>query len=587
VTIEESYVTQSFTAELNKKALIASALLLFLGCSPMGKVSGELSLASSLSQCLPRQSKALVSDQSQFTSHKMQISELSLGRAPASIEGLSLINVAPETKIISAKRALSLTVDFECIAEKGLSTFLSELLQDQKHIEGMKVQSFAFEFSDSIPFSEFQAAANQEPCLIGISENAIAKTSIAINDTLAPKLAHLDTIKASNSWTGIYSTAPVASGEVIVATIDTGADYNHPDLAGQIWTSATGTHGYDFVNGDTDPMDDNGHGTHCAGLIAAKANNNLGVAGVAPQNVKVMAIKALDMNGSGSLTNIANGIRWAADNGANVISMSLGARALSTAVQDAVAYAVGKGVVMTAAAGNDGLAITPTNVMVPAYYAKDVSGLISVGATVAETDAIASFSNFSTTYVEISAPGSVAGNTSGGLLSTYPSNRYAYMAGTSMATPLVSGSAALAILKIRASGQIATPTFVENILESSTRKLASLNTKFKEGRLLDIGNLAALITSTNSLIFVTQPGSKNMVMGESLTLSADVNQSSGVSFQWKKDGVAIAGAISKNLTLPSVDFADAGIYQVVATYNSVSRTSSAAHVTIYSSYCSE
>jgi thermitase len=204
-----------------------------------------------------------------------------------------------------------------------------------------------------------------------------------------------------------------------IAVLDTGVDYTHPDLDGKTIL------GYDFVDDDNTPMDLNGHGTHVAGIAAAETNNATGIAGTAP-NTKVLAVRVLDAAGSGTLEDIADGIRYAADSGAEVINMSLGCNCHTVALEDAVNYAYNKGVVLVAAAGNDNVSTT----FEPASY----TNVIAVGA-VNDRDRKATFSNYGT-WVDVVAPGV-------GIASTYPNNQYVYMDGTSMASPYVAGLAAL------------------------------------------------------------------------------------------------------------------------------------------------
>jgi len=211
----------------------------------------------------------------------------------------------------------------------------------------------------------------------------------------------------------------VGSNNVLVAIVDTGIDYTHPDLAANYVPL-----GYDWVNNDTDPMDDDGHGTHCAGIIAAELNNGIGIAGLA--QVKIMAEKVFPNTGSGSSDWIANGIIDATDKGADIISMSFGSCFYSETLYNAVKYAYGKGVLLVAATGNDAISGT----FYPAYF-KEV---VAVTAT-DPNDAPASFTNFGT-WVELAAPGVH-------IYSTVLNNSYAYRGGTSMAAPHVSGVAAL------------------------------------------------------------------------------------------------------------------------------------------------
>jgi thermitase len=205
---------------------------------------------------------------------------------------------------------------------------------------------------------------------------------------------------------------------VLIAVVDTGINYTHPDMSNYI------SGGYDWVNGDDDPDDDHGHGTHCAGIAAATIDNTLGIAGISQS--RIMAEKVLDSRGSGTSSITAAAICHAADNGADVISMSLGADGPSQIVEEACRYAWEKGCVLVAASGNDGA----TRVIYPAAY----DTVIAVGS-VGETGTRSSFSNYGTN-LDLVAPGE-------SILSTMPGNTYGLKSGTSMACPHVSGVAAL------------------------------------------------------------------------------------------------------------------------------------------------
>jgi subtilisin family serine protease len=201
---------------------------------------------------------------------------------------------------------------------------------------------------------------------------------------------------------------------VTVAVVDTGVDASHPDLIGQVLT------GYDFVDGDTTTQDGYGHGTHVAGIIAARANNQIGVAGVAPDS-RILPVRVLDDSGSGYLSDVAAGIVYAADHNARVINLSLGAPSGATTLADAVTYARGKGALVVCAAGND----AASQLLYPAAY----DGCESVAAT-DQSDQLASFSNGGP-GLDVSAPGV-------DIASTYPGDNYVYESGTSMAAPMVS-----------------------------------------------------------------------------------------------------------------------------------------------------
>jgi len=232
------------------------------------------------------------------------------------------------------------------------------------------------------------------------------------DDPQYPSLWGIKKIKADCAW-----DTNIGAGNVKVAVVDTGVDYNHEDLAGTV------IKGYDFVNNDNDPKDDHGHGTHVAGTIAATINNNKGVVGVGP-NVKILAVKVCNSGGSCPYSAIANGIIYAADNGARVINLSLGGGPSQT-VKNAVDYAWNKGVMLACAAGNGGPG--------PTTYPGAYPSCLAVAAT-DQNDQRAGFSQYAPDGV--SAPGV-------SILSSLPNNQYASWNGTSMATPHVAGLAGL------------------------------------------------------------------------------------------------------------------------------------------------
>ncbi len=226
------------------------------------------------------------------------------------------------------------------------------------------------------------------------------------------------------AWSRIqaYTAWDVTQGSAgtVIAVVDTGIQLNHPDLDAKIVA------GYDYVQGDTSPDDGNGHGTHVAGTAAAETNNGAGGAGTCP-NCRLMPVRVLDNNGSGTLVNVANGINYAANNGAKVINLSLGGGGSST-LQSAVDNAWSKGAFLACAAGNSNTSSTSS--AYPAAYAN----CFAVAST-DSNDNRSSFSNYGT-WVEVAAPGS-------SIYSTWINSGYNTISGTSMATPHVAGLAGL------------------------------------------------------------------------------------------------------------------------------------------------
>jgi subtilisin family serine protease len=214
----------------------------------------------------------------------------------------------------------------------------------------------------------------------------------------------------------------MGTGEgVTVAVIDSGCDMTHNDLIENLLP------GKNFINEKKPPEDDNSHGTHCCGIIAAQ-NNEIGMVGVAPK-AKILPIKALDEDGSGDMETVAKAIRWAADNGADIISMSLGSPTPVQQVRKAIQYAASKGVVTFCAAGNAG---NTKEVFYPASYPETIA--------IGSIDKDFNRSSFSNTgrNLDFMAPGQ-------DIFSTIPICWYGVMSGTSMACPFVAGIAALVL----------------------------------------------------------------------------------------------------------------------------------------------
>jgi type VII secretion-associated serine protease mycosin len=232
---------------------------------------------------------------------------------------------------------------------------------------------------------------------------------------------------------------------VTIAIVDSGVDLSHPDLKGRL------VPGHDFVGNDSTPKDENGHGTHVAGIAAAATDNGVGISGGAP-DAKLMPVRVLDSKGSGSQTNIGKGIAWAADHGARVINLSLGESGLAGQLlrggqlNSDIEHAVRKGAVVVAAAGNDGTASKPYRATTP---------VLIVGA-VDENGQPARFSNFGASDA-VTAPGVQIYST----LPNYSTEQsdqhgqgYGYLDGTSMAAPYVSAVAALLVAQGRTPQQV-------------------------------------------------------------------------------------------------------------------------------------
>ncbi|HEY0738489.1 MAG TPA: S8 family serine peptidase [Herpetosiphonaceae bacterium] len=258
-------------------------------------------------------------------------------------------------------------------------------------------------------------ALKRNPNVEYIEPNYIYTVNFTPNDPGLSQQYAWNNIQAYNAW-----DVTQGSSSTVIAIVDTGIQRTHPDLDSKM------VPGYDYVQNDSAPDDGNGHGTHVAGTSAAETNNSTGGAGTCP-NCNLMPVRVLDNNGSGTLANVANGINYAAQNGAKVINLSLGGTG-STTLQSAVNNAWNAGVFLACAAGNSN-----TSSQTSAYPAA-YPNCFAIASTT-NTDARSSFSNYGS-WVEVAAPGS-------NIYSTWLNNGYNTISGTSMATPHVAGLAGL------------------------------------------------------------------------------------------------------------------------------------------------
>ncbi|OVE80433.1 hypothetical protein BVY02_00175 [bacterium J17] len=297
-------------------------------------------------------------------------------------------------------------------------------------------------------------------------------------------------IDASEAW-----DLSTGSSDVVVGVVDTGINYNHPDLAANIWRNPNeipnngidddlngvidDVYGFNSLANNGDPNDDHGHGSHCAGTIGAVGNNNIGVSGI-NWNVKIMGLKFLDANGSGSVQDAIDVLEYAVrmkNSGVNlrVLNNSWGGTGFSQALNTAIEATRDAGILFAAAAGNEGND-NDSNPTYPASY--DLDNIISVAA-IDHDGNLASFSNYGANSVHIAAPGV-------NILSTITNEDYASWSGTSMATPHVSGVAALILAR-------------EPTLSTSELKNRIHSTVERPGTLTGLVSTAGLLNAVNAL----------------------------------------------------------------------------------------
>ncbi len=372
------------------------------------------------------------------------------------------------------------------------------------------------------------------------------------------------------------------NANIIVGVIDTGIDYDHEDLKANIWKNPGESgggkennnvdddgngykddyRGWNFIFNSNDPYDDNDHGTHCAGTIGAVGNNGKGVVGV-NWNVKLMPLKFLGSDGSGSTADAAEAIIYGVDNGAKVLSNSWGGGDASQVLQDAIQYAQDRGVLFIAASGNDSKN-TDSSPNYPSNYA--VANVVSVASNDA-SDNLSSFSNYGRRTVDLSAPGS-------SIYSTRPLSRYQRLSGTSMATPHVAGAAALVMARYPS---LASHQVIVRLLGGVDRKSAFIGKMVSGGR-LNVFNAM----STNPLIALTTDWSNTTNTSGPYAVSTSVVDDQSVASVRLIYTLNGAGGDTLNMTPGTLDSYSANIpgqalnttinYMVLATDNAGNRT---------------
>ena len=384
---------------------------------------------------------------------------------------------------------------------------------------------YLLEISSNLEYS--RAALLQHPVVVDVNFDTVIKLASWSNDPQADDLWGLfDThgISAPAAW-----DAALDAEDVVVAVIDTGVNTAHPDLAGRIWTNPDeiadngidddgngyidDINGWDFVEDDAVPNDPNGHGTHVSGTIAAVRNNETGIAGVA-DNARIMALRFLNANGSGYISDALVALEYAVDNNAPISNNSWGGGGYSSAFSDMLDQAASNGHVFVAAAGNSAQDID-AYVSYPAGYSHP--NILSVAAH-GPTGVLASFSNYGITSVDISAPGV-------SILSSVSSSGYAYYSGTSMAAPHAAGVAAM-LLGLNSS--LSPVELIDHILVGGRRSAAFGS--LRSGAALDaFGALQSADPDTPIVTISGAPSSGLIETGQPISLTASALSSEGVN----------------------------------------------------------
>ncbi len=433
---------------------------------------------------------------------------------------------------------LAAIIDLQCVRSPSRVPALAEQIINGRRME-KELNRQVFSFQPTMSAADLEKAAQADSCVIGISHNHIYRKATVnqatFNDPDIGVQAHFAALNAFTAYPYFYDdtygiqSANTSLPDTVVAIIDSGIDYIHPDLTNQIVTQNLGNGeigwGVDattigsgqLINYNPIDIATDSHGTHVSGLVAAEAGNSIGVAGVAPFRVKILAVKVFVPDNSqpdGISTNstyIANGLTWASQNGANVVNMSLQETIqgpnTDTVLQYSVQQLVQDNIFVAVAMGNGTSTVPPGQVdgktltVVPAIYAANLQGMMAVASVdiqqVNNAYVLSSFSNWSSTYAEIGTFGALTSQsqTYTGLFSTLttelnPDLPYGYLAGTSMASPLVAAAAALTIRIITdRTGTAPTAAEVETLITTGAVSNASLTNQIAGGRTLDFMQL--------------------------------------------------------------------------------------------------
>lgn len=393
---------------------------------------------------------------------------------------------ADDRVIVKVKNTMNALSDNDSYG--GLEIACSERLDIPESEEGINTESVFGDDSKIMLLTlkntgrdEVMEAVSQLSCLPNIEKaepDFIVTADVVPNDPSYERLYGMDKIAAPQAW-----DENIDCSSVVVAVIDTGMDYTHPDLTANIWTNpgeipdngvdddsngyVDDVHGWNFVNNSNEVMDDNGHGTHVSGIIGAVGNNGTGVAGVA-WNVKIMPIKTLNANGQGYVSDSIKAVQYANSMMVPISNNSYGGGDYSSLFADAISQGDS---LFVAASGND----SSNNDYQPHYPSNYKSANILSVASTDENDQLSYFSNYGSQTVHIAAPGS-------NIYSTLPNNRYGYMSGTSMAAPFVTGATAVIIAQ---EPSLTTAEIIERIMYNSD-SISGLGGKTSSGGRLNV-----------------------------------------------------------------------------------------------------
>ncbi|AGH95509.1 S8 family serine peptidase [Pseudobdellovibrio exovorus] len=534
-------------------------------------------------------------------------------------QSVKMNGLAVDSKITSLDwqqdEDLIVTLDNSCVVEKDFSDPILSYIDSQDIQTQRPYTVYTIKKEKVKNLKLFIAQALDSECLLSAEKDGLVQIK-NVQDPQFSSQRHLSYIGASESF--LDTLMSYNSGQlypVKVAIIDTGIDTTNTDLQSQFARNSSGQIiGHNSTESSNDFLSDSGyHGTHVAGLIGATYKNGLNGSGVYGRNIKIYPVRGSNNGDTFRIADLANAIIWAADQGVDIINLSLGTPTEYSSIKNAISYGISKNIIFVVAAGNEGKLLGSANPQYPAMYSTQFSGLVTVSSIDASTGGLSSFSSYSSTYVDILAPGS---NGSTGIASTIPitasnsagfASRVKYedgstgpIQGTSMAAPLVTGVLAAGISMAKSQGITLTNTELKTLLKASAAKSPSYTNFSSSGNSLNLPSFYNHIrnkiytlsnttppptTSTNYLNITQQPVDRQLLIGENIELNIEATSNNTISYQWYRNNQLILGATSKNYKISGANENSSGAYHVIASTSSDSVKSQTIAVKVALRYC--
>ncbi len=494
---------------------------------------------------------------------------------------------------IKLNSELSITTDLVCLKNSTknnlTSIFIKMLLNENKNllqnIDGLQnTATFLIHNKSFITSNEVLNNIN-DSCLISLFPNTHL-TFASVTDPKYSEQKNLLEINHEVVYDRVFNLNNGINQNVTVAILDSGIDTTHNDLKSNLIFNDNKVLGYNALNNTGFVTDTFYHGTHVAGIIGAASNNNIGISGVMGKNIKLIPVKVSDDSETVDSAILSNGIRWATDQGVDVINISLSGVTESPDLEASIRYAVSKNVFVVIAAGNNGKELGKNIQSFPAQYGISIDGAITVGAIDTLTNTKTLYSNFSSEFVEIMAPGASGID---GVISTFPTtiiqNGYSsqfdgkLIEGTSISAPIVSGAAAMIIALAKSRGFKPSPSQIEAIIKKGAPSSGLLLDYVQNSRYVDLDLIisaadiemgidskthASRTTGQGHVKILNQPQPQNVIIGQNLNLSVDSTSDSSIfiNYQWYKNGLLIANANQSQLSIKNTTDKSGGIYSV-------------------------